>query len=181
MKNRYFSLITALFVLLLTSGCWLTGQDTYDTTKYTAAHQDALDGDDVKLDNLLRQNPSIVNVPDYEQNSLLHLAVLHNRTNTIALLIKYKADVNAKNAVLMTPLHLAAREGFLDACHLLLNYGADTRVRDKRGWTALQWAQALHRDAVAELLKSSGSQQVDPAAFEERDRRGREGGPTQIL
>ncbi|HEV8542114.1 MAG TPA: ankyrin repeat domain-containing protein, partial [Verrucomicrobiae bacterium] len=53
-----------------------------------------------------------INVPDYDKNTLLHLATMHNRTNTVSILLDLDAKVNAQNSAGMTPLHLAARERF---------------------------------------------------------------------
>lgn len=121
MKTKYSALFFGLFLLALSSGCWLTGSDTYDATKYTEAHEAALNGDNGKLAPLLKTYPKIVNIPDYDKSTLLHLSVAHNRTNTEALLLDSRADVNAKNSSGMTPLHIAAREGFLQAAKMLLN------------------------------------------------------------
>lgn len=85
MRTKYNAVIFSLLLLVATSGCWLTGADTYKTTEYTAAHQAALDGDNATLTSLLKTNPRLVNVPDYDQNTLLHLAVMHDRTNTVSL------------------------------------------------------------------------------------------------
>ena len=87
MKTKFSALIFGLFLMVLTPGCWLTGSDTYDTTKYTAAHQAALDGDDASLAPLLKSNPRLISVPDYDKDTLLHLAVMHDRTNTVSLLL----------------------------------------------------------------------------------------------
>jgi ankyrin repeat protein len=157
MKTKYSALIFGLFLMCLTQGCWLTGSDTYDATKFTAAHQAALDGDNVTLSRLLKANPTLINVPDYDKNTLLHLAVMHGRTNTVTLLFDYKADVDAKNSAGMTPLHLAAREGFLDVTKMLIEHKANPKITDQRGWTALKWSEMSHHDDVAALLRGNGA------------------------
>lgn len=154
MTTKYRAFILSLVLLALTSGCWIIRSDTYDTTKYTAAHQAALDGDNQTLSGLLKENPSLVNVSDYDKNSLLHLAVMHNRTNTVTLLLDDKANVNAMNSVGMTPLHFAAREGFLEVTQLLIEHNANLQIIDRRGWTALKWAEMSHHDDVAALLRT---------------------------
>jgi ankyrin repeat protein len=155
--KKYSAFIFGLLLLTLTSGCWLTGSDTYDTTKYTAGHQAALDGDNALLSQLLKENPGLVNVPDYDKNTLLHLAVMHNRTNTVSLLLDSKANVDAKNSVNMTPLHFAARQGFLEVAKLLVEHKANQTITDARGWTALKWAEMSHHDDVAALLRENKS------------------------
>ena len=155
MKIKNSALLFGLLFLVFTSGCWLTGSDTYDATKYTKAHQAALDGDNTTLTELLKTNPSLINVPDYDKNTLLHLAVMHNNTNTVSLLLDSKADVNSKNSVGMTPLHFAAREGFLHVAKLLLEHKANQTITDQRGWTALKWAEMSHHDDMVALLRGN--------------------------
>jgi ankyrin repeat protein len=158
MKTKYSAFIVGLFLLALTSGCWITGSDTYDTTKFTAAHQAALDGDNATLSQLLKEHPSLVRAPDYDKNTLLHLAVMHNRTNTVSLLLDSNANVDAKNSVGMTPLHFAAREGFLEVAKLLVEHKANQKITDQRGWTALKWAEmSNHQDVVALLRGDAGT------------------------
>ena len=41
----------------------------------------------------------------------------------------------------MSPLHYAARYGFLDIVTLLKNYGADVNDRDCNGFTPSYWAE----------------------------------------
>jgi ankyrin repeat protein len=162
MKTKYGALIFALSLIVVTPGCWLTGSDTYDATKYTAAHQAALDGDNAALARILKTNPSLINVPDYDKNTLLHLAVMHDHTNTVSLLLDSKADVDAKNSVGMTPLHLAAREGFLDEAKMLVEHHANRKIADQRGWTALKWAEMSQHQDVAALLRDNGVSNKTP-------------------
>ena len=156
MKTKYNALMFGSFLMCLTQGCWLTGSDTYDATKFTAAHQAALDGDNVALARVLKATPALINVPDYDKNTLLHLAVMHDRTNTVTLLFDCKADVDAKNSAGMTPLHLAAREAFLGVIKMLIKHKANRKITDQRGWTALKWAEMTHHDDVAALLRENG-------------------------
>lgn len=162
MKTKHTALICCLFLMVLTPGCWLTGSDTYDATKYTAAHQAALDGDNVTLARLLKLNPPLINVPDYDKNTLLHLAVVHDRTNTVSLLLDSKANVDAQNSAGMTPLHLAAREGFFVVSKMLVERNANRKIVDDRGWTALKWAEMSHKDDVAALLREAGTSNQTP-------------------
>jgi len=54
-----------------------------------------------------------------------------------------------------TPLHMAAGAGELEVVQTLLDHGADPAATDPQFHaTPLQWAEFLHRPAVAELLAS---------------------------
>jgi ankyrin repeat protein len=146
----------SVVIALVTSGCWIISPASYDVVAYTAVHQAALDGDDVTLKHTLETNSTLVNVPDYDKNTLLHLAVMHNRTNTVSLVLGYKADVNARNSAGMTPLHLAAREGYSEVTTMLLATHPKVNLKDNRGWTPLKWAQMSHHDQVASLIEQAG-------------------------
>ena len=82
---------------------------------------------------------------------------MHNRTNTVSLLLDSRADVDAKNSVGMTPLHLAAREGFLVVAKMLVEHHADLKITDQRGWTALKWAEMSRHEDVTALLRENGA------------------------
>tara|TARA_B110001450_G_C17474715_1_gene421696 strand:- start:155 stop:373 length:219 start_codon:yes stop_codon:yes gene_type:complete len=51
-----------------------------------------------------------------------------------------------------TTLHLAAREGFLDMCKLLISKGIDDNIRDYYGFSASYWAMQNGHKEVIELL-----------------------------
>ncbi|KAK2763316.1 hypothetical protein FQN54_009952 [Arachnomyces sp. PD_36] len=53
-----------------------------------------------------------------------------------------------------TPLHYAAREGFLDVVQFLLQNGADTQRQDPQGKIALDWAEYYGHEPVVEELKN---------------------------
>jgi ankyrin repeat protein len=83
--------------------------------------------------------------PDAQGNSKLHLACLHERTDLIRGLID-GADVNAKNAMGMTPLHVVALQSMFQQtesakmAELLLDHGADVNAADNRRHTPLHIA-----------------------------------------
>ncbi|KAG6849023.1 hypothetical protein H0H93_011936 [Arthromyces matolae] len=53
-----------------------------------------------------------------------------------------------------TPLHEAAKEGHLEAVQLLLHHGADPRLKDTDGKTALELARASDHVSVVETLEA---------------------------
>jgi hypothetical protein len=73
----------------------------------------------------------------------------------VRALVLAGADVNACDGVTnATPLHMAARRGFVEIARTLLDCGADIDARDRRGTTPLQRALNCRKQDVARLLKA---------------------------
>jgi hemoglobin len=71
----------------------------------------------------------------------------------VRMLVQAGADVNACGGYTRaTPLHMAARRGYLGIARVLLDCGAASEARDRKGDTPLQRAINCRRPAVAELL-----------------------------
>jgi ankyrin repeat protein len=131
--------------------------DTYNSTEYQTVHEVTLNGNQTEMDRLLDLNPRLINVPDYDKNTLLHLAVLRNEIGEVKDLLARGANVNAQNTVKMTPMHIAAKQGEREIVVLILDYHPNLALRDSRGWTPLNWAVNAHRDEVAQLLREAGA------------------------
>jgi len=131
--------------------------DTYNSTEYHTVHEATLNGNQTEMDRLLDLNPKLINVPDYDKNTLLHLAVLRNEIGEVKDLLARGAKVNAQNTAKMTPMHLAAKQGEREIAVLILAYHPDLALRDGRGWTPLTWAVNAHRDEVTHLLRAAGA------------------------
>lgn len=72
----------------------------------------------------------------------------------ITALAAARANVNAQDGLKMTPLHLAAQSGSVDAVRALLDTGlCAPRVKDLRGWTPRDAAVEAQHVAAARLLK----------------------------
>jgi ankyrin repeat protein len=131
--------------------------DTYNSTEYQTVHEVTLNGNQTEMDRLLDLNPRLINVPDYDKNTLLHLAVLRNEIAEVKDLLARGAKVNAQNTVKMTPMHFAAKQGEREIAELMLAYHPDLTLRDSRGWTPLTWAINAHRDDLVQLLRAVGA------------------------
>jgi hypothetical protein len=75
-------------------------------------------------------------------------------------LLKKGADVNARNWAGVTPLHIAAANGYLEVVKLLLEHGADANAREEDGLSPLHIAAANGYLEVVKLLLEHGA---DPA------------------
>ncbi|KAI3424078.1 hypothetical protein D9Q98_009441 [Chlorella vulgaris] len=61
----------------------------------------------------------------------------------------------------VAPLHVAAREGQMDALQLLLDRGADLEMKDGHGWTALMVARKFEQSDVEGVLLRAGARDPD--------------------
>jgi RNA polymerase sigma factor (sigma-70 family) len=110
----------------------------------------ACKGDTAKIEQLLAQNISLVNVRSLVIKSTpLHFAAHRGHLDIVRLLINSGADVNASedNSSNSKPLHWAATGGHLEVTKLLVESGADLQVIDD--WynlSPLGWASILKLD-----------------------------------
>jgi hemoglobin len=71
----------------------------------------------------------------------------------VRMLVRAGAGVNACGGVTRaTPLHMAARRGFVEIARVLLDCGASIQARDTKGDTPLQRAINCRRGGVSQLL-----------------------------
>jgi ankyrin repeat protein len=153
----------AIAVLILAIGVFMYVRrdlflpETYNSTEYHAVHEAALNGNQSEMDRMLDSSPKLINVPDYDGNTLLHLAVLRNEAAEVDDLLARRSDVNAQNTAKMTPMHIAAKQGERGIVVLLLGHNPNLSLKDSRGWTALTWSVNAHHDEIAQLLRAAGA------------------------
>eukprot|EP01130_Rhizamoeba_saxonica_P008083 TRINITY_DN3267_c0_g2_i1.p1 TRINITY_DN3267_c0_g2~~TRINITY_DN3267_c0_g2_i1.p1 ORF type:complete len:566 (+),score=78.55 TRINITY_DN3267_c0_g2_i1:9-1706(+) len=85
------------------------------------------------------------NVVDLNLNNCLHVAVMYENIAIVHYILKYTTiNINAKNSKGMTPLMMAANKGLSDILRYLLIMGANMRLQDLNGLTALH--HSLYND-----------------------------------
>ncbi|KAK2769914.1 ankyrin-2 ankyrin [Colletotrichum kahawae] len=99
----------------------------------------------------------VTQVINRDGNTPLHMAASHENATMAKLVIKYGADVNAKNSSGSTPLHLAASSSDVAVIEALLDEGASMELRNGRGCTALQVAVGDNRIRAATVLLDRGA------------------------
>ncbi|WP_264735447.1 ankyrin repeat domain-containing protein [Wolbachia endosymbiont (group A) of Rhinocyllus conicus] len=93
-----------------------------------------------------------------EKDSLLHLAAMLNEANAVRFLLNKGVNVNEQNALLHTPLHLAAGAGHEGIVEILIREGnADKDVLDVRNHAAMHYAVNNKKLEVVKLLSNLGA------------------------
>ncbi|KAI8519499.1 hypothetical protein Bbelb_027560 [Branchiostoma belcheri] len=93
----------------------------------------------------------------WDDQTFLHAASEHGRTEVAALLLKHGADLEARDGLQETPLHKAARRGHTGTCKLLIRLGADVTAGDWVQDTPLHWAAAKGHTGTCDLLIRHGA------------------------
>lgn len=97
------------------------------------------DNDQTQSLQILLEAGIPINAHDMFQNTALHIAIEHRNANIATMLLKYKADVNAVNEKLETPLIIAAKQADLTCIDLLLEYHARATINDIDEKSPLMW------------------------------------------
>lgn len=120
---------------------------TNNYNKRTALMNSVRDGNE-KLVLALLSLGAKINAKDEQGRTALFFA-----SNKMAeILIKHKADVNARNNSKETVLILASKAGYEELVELLLISGAQVDAKDNSNRTALKWALVMGHDKVAKIL-----------------------------
>lgn len=110
-------------------------------------------------DNVLLENANVGNVPDM---SPFAVAIVNGDLGLAQLLIGKGVDINEKNTVSgNTPLHYAVNAGKVEMVKILIENGANFRLRNKYGFTPIGLvAEAIERGEtnkrpIYDLLKNN--------------------------
>lgn len=85
----------------------------------------------------------------------LHYAATGGHLEIMALLLEHHAFIDAESPNGTTPLMMAAHYGSPAAVKLLLDAGADTRMRNSQGLTAIDFANRANRKDAADLIAAA--------------------------
>ncbi|KAL4221756.1 hypothetical protein ACF0H5_020011 [Mactra antiquata] len=86
---------------------------------------------------ILKKYPDLVNSQKEDGFTPLHVAAINDNTDIIETLLKFEANVDARDKNNNTALHLAAHQGYLNSTKLLVQNGANVNVQDNDGDTPL--------------------------------------------
>ncbi|CAN0505631.1 unnamed protein product, partial [Ectocarpus sp. 8 AP-2014] len=97
------------------------------------------------------------NVPDIHGNRPLHHVATRGHADGVALLIIFKADVEAVNNWCESALMCAARQGHESVTRVLLGAGADAEAPNMADNTALIFAARERHKRVTQILLEAGA------------------------
>jgi ankyrin repeat protein len=104
------------------------------------------------------QRANMLNMPDHEMNYPLHLACESGNAEIVKVLFLNGADPNITDNKGVTPLHVAAKEGFIDIAEVLLQYeNADINVVDLDLMTPLHYAARHNKLEMMKFLLRKGA------------------------
>lgn len=111
--------------------------------------------------------------PEY-QWSPLHWAVRYNEMDEVRQLATAR-NLETRDALGRTPLHIAAMFGLEEMVAILLERGAEVNARDQWGVTPLFRLELLRRyrgwehSAIADMLREAGGIKMDMRGLRERE------------
>jgi ankyrin repeat protein len=111
-----------------------------------------LSGDGLRARALLAANPKLIEQLGNDRVELLQLAAERDRRPAIRLMVELGFDLNEQRRT--TALHNAAMSGHLEMVRLLIELGADPRIRDTEfNARPIGWAQYNGQVEIVEFLK----------------------------
>lgn len=171
MKIKSKMPVTLLMASLasVATSCSKSGEDSSTEAALPEAQVveivNAVDAKDLtKVSSLLQANPKLVSAeftgggPDNDC-PLLMIAADKGDKEIVDLLLRYGADVNAKNDDGEVALHYAALDGYTDIVQTLLDHNADVNVKSEVGATPLSLAEKAGKSNVVALLKQHGAKE----------------------
>ncbi len=112
---------------------------------------------DQEVLHLLLKEKANVQARNAEGYGVLHFSIANPYTDVMARLVAAGARVNMRSTKTgATPLHIAAKEGHLEAVKWLVAHGADLNPRDKSGRTAVMLALESNQGILAKMMLTKG-------------------------
>eukprot|EP00850_Spirogloea_muscicola_P018533 SM000171S03222 [mRNA] locus=s171:55543:61227:- [translate_table: standard] len=111
-----------------------------------------------EVSSMTTELASLIEQHDAELSTALCAAAAMGDLGRLQALVKGPASASTPDYAGRTPLHLAARQGFEDCVHFLIEEGGDTLAADQEGSTPLLEAVKAGQPAVIERLLKAGAQ-----------------------
>ncbi|KAI0226875.1 hypothetical protein LSAT2_022672 [Lamellibrachia satsuma] len=131
--------------------------DAKNEEEQTPLHLAAKNGKTKVVRELVKKDYMVINDEDEDSNTALHLAALNGYSKTAFALIVARANVEARNCTLWTPLDCAAAKGFAKTVQVLLEADAPIDPLDRTRTTPLHLACSRGHVSVVTLLIEWGA------------------------
>jgi ankyrin repeat protein len=126
-----------------------------------------------RVEELLKSHPSLANAKNMESEwqvtgrkqvpangwTALHVAAYLGDPEMVKLLVKYHANVNARDKRGLTPLLWTAFGGHSDSAAVLLSNGADINARGPDGRSTIDLAKLSLDSKMLDLLRERGAKE----------------------
>jgi len=122
----------------------------------TTFHSMVQTGGVASVENALNKNPALATVEDNFGFQAVHMLDYTDFREILSLLLRYGADINAKNDAGHTLLHILIDPEFVPD---VLGSGADLHAKDNQGRTPLMLAQTERNQEMVEALIEAGAKE----------------------
>ena len=99
-----------------------------------------------------QESSTEVKAPDIS----IHEAAMKGNIEAVKQHLAAGTDVNVKDNIGLTPLHMAAGDARKEVAELLIAKGAEVNVKNKYSKTPLDWAIDFKHTELADLLRKHG-------------------------
>jgi ankyrin repeat protein len=99
-----------------------------------------------------QESSTEVKAPDIS----IHEAAMKGNIEAVKQHLAAGTDVNVKDNIGLTPLHMAAGDARKEVAELLIAKGAEVNVKNKYSKTPLDWAIEFKHTETANLLRKHG-------------------------
>lgn len=154
MPKPLCALVCFVLTTVFLSGCYLSSPSNIKLLFFHACRT----GTASKIESYLIKHPEFVNARDSSGETGLHNAVQADNVVAIDVLVKHKADVNARDAILgATPLWDAVSLGRIRSARHLIAAGADLDDPGGCREPPLKYAVLINNVEMVKLLVDSGA------------------------
>ena len=159
-KGKVVSIILVSIVVLM--GVFMFFRKATDhrgELRYALESRDAF-----RLEQLLKDHPKLVDaeLPNRSPTDTwtpLHMAACYGDNQSIEILLRHKAKVNARDANGLTPLHYTVALSRYNSAQLLINKGADMNAKGRDGRSPLELAKTTRDQRMIQLFRVRGAKE----------------------
>jgi ankyrin repeat protein len=154
-KSLSFYFVLLIVTAFQSGGCFFAPSH-HRIEDYKPVFAAASAGDIDAVRKAFESDRTVLTAREWDEATLLHVAVGQNHKELTEFLLDKGTDVNALTKDRLTPLHMAAQNGNLEIVQLLLSRNAKIDAVDSQGWTPLDRARKWRHPGLANFLTQQG-------------------------